>query len=332
MEAERTGQVLLQERDFDLLVDLYVCRVMSLRHICDLHFGGRLEATKKRIQKLKAAGLVRERPRRIGEPSVLHLAKKAFVELQQSGRLESFPQMPLAAMEKRAEISELTLRHELEVMDVRTAFLKAVAGRTDLSVTEFSTWPALYQFPAQIVSPSLGRRELLMKPDGFIRLREEETGEAFEQYFFLEVDRSTETQEIIGQKAACYLDFYQRGGMAERFGALREEFRNFPFRVLMVFRNEERRNNAAERLLRNTPPVMTQVWLATFAEALAAPLGAIWMRPTDYWEATKGTRFDPTRASDSSIYRRQSEREARVRSVIRRQTLLDGGKAAERKG
>src|SRR6266481_7109268 len=104
----------LQERDFQILVGLFECRVMSLRHVCDLHFQGRMESAKKRLQKLKAADLVRERTRRIGDPSILQLTKKAFLALREDGRLDSFPTLPLGWMEKRAQVSELTLRHELE--------------------------------------------------------------------------------------------------------------------------------------------------------------------------------------------------------------------------
>jgi hypothetical protein len=322
MAEERRAALALQERDFTILLGLYECRLMSLRHVCDLYFDGRMESAKKRIQKLKAAGLVRERPRVVGEASVLHISKQAFLELQRSGRLEAFPPMPIAAMEKRAHVRDLTLRHELEVMDVRTAFLKAIRGKSEISVIEFSTWPALYQFTAQHVSPLLGRRDLLMKPDGFIRVREEEKGEIFEHLFFLEVDRSTEVQDLIAQKASCYLDFYQKGGMAERFGATREEFRNFPFRVLMVFRNEERRNNAAERLLRNTPPILSQVWLCAMDQFLVEPLGPIWLRPKDYLEATKGGPFDPMGQTNGTIYRRQMEREKTVRSNAILQALF----------
>src|SRR4051812_13098621 len=68
----------LQERDFDILAGLFECRVMTLAHVTDLYFDGKSEAAKKRVQKLKAAGLLRERKRRIGDPSVLHIGMKAF--------------------------------------------------------------------------------------------------------------------------------------------------------------------------------------------------------------------------------------------------------------
>lgn len=271
----------LQERDFDLLVGLFECRVMTLAHLTELYFGGKSEAAKKRVQKLKAAGLLRERKRRVGDPSILHIGTKTFSVLRESGRLDRFPAMNITAFEKRALVSDLTLRHELEVMDVRAAFFRAIQENPHLSILEFGTWPALYQFTARHTSPALGRRELLVKPDGFIRIQEETADGTFEHSFFLEVDRSTESQEIIAQKAACYLDFYQSGGMAIRAGRIRKDFKEYPFRVLMVFKSIQRQNNALKHFLLNTPPILTQVWATTFIEASLSPLNRIWLRPKD---------------------------------------------------
>lgn len=313
MRAERAGGVELQVRDIKILVDLFACRLMSLRHICDLFFDGKMEAAKKRVQKLKAAGLVRERPRRIGDPSILHLTKKAFLALKNGGYLDSFPEIGLQAMEKRAQVSDLTVRHELGVMDVRTAFIAAVRKTPNLEVREFGTWPALYQFTAQHISPAWGRRFLLVKPDAFILTSEKNNGKTFERLFFLESDRSTEVQTLICQKATCYLDFYQKGGMAQRFGACRESYREFPFRLLLIFRTEERRNNAAEALLNNTPPILSLAWLSTTKEVLSDPLGAVWLLPSVYRDAVAETPFDASWGNQKGTYRRQAERDNLVR-------------------
>jgi hypothetical protein len=322
MELFESDGVALQERDFEILLGLFECRVMTLSHITGLYFGGKSEAAKKRIQKLKAGGYLWERTRRIGDPSVLHIGKKAYTALQTHGRLTAFPNIGLAAFDKRAQVSALTLRHELEVIEVRAAFFEAVRKQPQLSIVEFGTWPALHQFTAHHTSSQFGRRELTVKPDGFIRIREAATDGTFEHMFFLEVDRSTETQEIIAQKAACYLSYYQSGGLALRFGKEREDFKDFPFRVLMVFRNQERRNNAAERLLQNNPPILTQVWLATLPDVNIAPLEEIWLRPRDYLTVTEGTRFDPVRRPRNAPYFRESERERLIAAEASRHGLF----------
>ncbi len=55
--------------------------------------------------------------------------------------------------------------------------------------------------------------EISVKPDGFIHFHEKEEGaRGYARYFFLEVDRSSEVQEILVTRAACYFDHYKSGG------------------------------------------------------------------------------------------------------------------------
>jgi len=314
------GSLVFQERDFTLLRGLFESRVMTAGHIAALYFDGKREYTKKRLQKLKAAGFIRERKRQVNEPSVLFLTRKAFVALKLNGDLSEYPSLALTALEKRANVSEKTLRHELEVMDVKAAFHSALTKSEKFTVAHFSTWPQLYEFTA--VRSGHGA-EILVKPDGFIRLHEKEPDGIYERTFFLEVDRSTEKQDILIDRAACYVDFYRSGGFAVRSGALRSEFDKFPFRVLMVFKNAERRNNTAERLLNNNPPILSQIYLTTFAEVTADPLGPIWIEPKDYRAVIDGTPFDTSRQLPSYAYRRQPEREALVEAKIRKFRLLE---------
>src|SRR5260370_22153252 len=122
-----TESLHLQERDLTLLKGLFESRIMTAQHITALYFAGKPEATKKRLQKLKAAGLVNERKRRVNEPSVLFLTRNAFRVLQDDGALSEYPSLSPSSFERRAQVSDLTLRHELEVMDVKSAIHSAVA-------------------------------------------------------------------------------------------------------------------------------------------------------------------------------------------------------------
>lgn len=296
---------------------------MTAQHVTALYFEGKSEAAKKRLQKLKATGVIGERPRRPYEPSVLFLTAKAFRLLRERGALNDYPKLEWLSLEKRARVSELTLRHELDVMAVKAALVPAIDALDRFTVVEFSTWPLLFEFRARHSGDSHGyRKEITVKPDGFIRLHEQEPGGGLSEHtFYLEVDRSNETQGRLAAKAACYLDHYRNGGLAVRNGQPRSAYKDFPFRVLMVFKNAERRNNTAERLLQLTPPILTQVWLTTFEEITTDPLGSIWIRPLDYREATKGTAFDPARRRDR-IYRRQPERELQIKTRVAKRALL----------
>jgi protein involved in plasmid replication-relaxation len=239
--------------------------------------------------------------------------------------LLEYPQLAWNQLEDRAKVSELTLRHELAVLDVKTEFSRAIRNISHYELVEFSTWPLLYQFrAAQPPLPGTYQpASVLIKPDGFVRLHEQATdGDRFEHFVFLEVDRSTEPRETLARRVYGYQDFYRRGGLALRHGFTREDYKDFPFRVLMVLPNEERRNNMAERLLQNEPPALTMVWLITFPEITADPLGAIWMRPLDYRDITKGTQYDPSRPR-TGAYRREPAREAMVTTELKKLRLFE---------
>lgn len=311
----------LQERDLALLRGLFESRIMTAGHISDLYFDGRREAAKKRLQKIKAAGFIGERKRRVNEPSILFLTDKAFALLQQHGEISGFPPLGPLSFQVRTRVSDLTLRHELEVMDVKAAFHSAIAKTARFKIAEFSTWPLLYQFEAK--RAGYDRAKVLVKPDGFIRIHEkEDDGSLSEHTFFLEVDRSSETQAILLSRAGLYVDYYRSGGFAVRNGAPVADFQQYPFRVLMVFKTAERRNNTAERLLQSNPPIFNQVWLSTIEEVTSDPLSAIWIQPYDYREVTRGTLFDTDRQNKASGYRRQNERDTFIEAKIRKMRLL----------
>jgi hypothetical protein len=237
--------------------------------------------------------------------------------LCERGTIDDLPRMSWPSLEKRVRVSPLTLQHEMEVQDVRATLHSATSEVEGLSIEQFSTWPRLYEFDA--FNPE--GAAVTVKPDGFIRLHHRaENGETVAHFFFLELDRSTEPQETLANRAHCYRDFYQRGGLAVRHGRPVEEFARYPFRVLMVFKNPERRNNSAERLLLARPPILTQVWLTTFDEVTADPLAAIWVRPIDYRNCVQGTAYE--NAQDSGAYRRQTGRETMVETNIAKRRLF----------
>src|SRR4051812_8411481 len=110
------------ERDFDVLRGLFECRIATTAHLSALYFEGRAEAAKQRIHKLKAAGVISERPRsRKYEPSVLFLTKRGFELLQREGRVNDYPAIGWGTMAKRVRVSPLTLRHELDVLSVKAS-------------------------------------------------------------------------------------------------------------------------------------------------------------------------------------------------------------------
>jgi hypothetical protein len=308
-----TDSFKLQERDVHILRGFFESRVMRAEHASALFFEGRDESAKKGLQRLKRAGLIAERPRKPWEPAVLYLASRALVILEERGILLEYPRFSLPALERRAKVSDRTLAHELAVMDAKAALCRVIAQVPNLSVAEFTTWPLLNQFEVL---------RQLQEPDGFIRIREQNEDGVFEHCFFVEIDRSTEVQEILGARASCYRHYNQSGLFAERMGGSREKPEEYPFRVLFILKTEERRNNTAETLLRLNPPIFTQVWLATLDDVMCDPLGTIWVRPVDYRDATADTAFSPERRDTQRAYLRNAARETFVRQNVKLSNLL----------
>jgi hypothetical protein len=168
MAAPKIDALQLQNRDLALLRGLFECRVMTTDHAKALYFDNKYEAAVKRLQKLKAADLITERPRSAFDPSVLFLTRKGLMLLQEKGVLSKYPSFDLPALDRRARVSDLTIRHELAVMDVKAAFHAAIKTAPSLTIDGFSTWPLLNEFLAY--RPGNDGVEKLVKPDGFIRI------------------------------------------------------------------------------------------------------------------------------------------------------------------
>jgi hypothetical protein len=288
---------------------------MTQAHIAALHFSGKSEATKKRLQRLKAVGYIAERPRAINKPAILYLDRAGFKLLREQGILSAYPHLSQSALERRAKVSERTERHELEVVAVKAALVSAL--QPPFHATEFSTWPLLHQFD---VSHPRTRATTTIQPDGFVRIQESND---YEHAFFFELDRGSEELQILSEKSVCYLQFYRCGGLAMLHGAPRADFEQYPFRVLMVVKNAERRNNLADRLINGNPQVRTHTWITTIDEVLQNPLGAIWIRPQDYANSVRDTPF-ATPLQPRFGYQRQGSRNAHIEKAVQKRALLDG--------
>ena len=213
------------------------------------------------------------------------------------------------------------LRHELAIVDIKAALKSAVANEAGITLVEFLTWQRLFQFKARLANEA---RPSLIQPDGFIRLRQATAGEnSIDHAFFIEVDRSTEPQDTLIRRAASYVDYYRSGGYAMKQGGKSSDFKRFPFRVLFILQNEERRNNFAERLLLSCPPILTQIWLTTTDAVTNDPLSPIWIRPLDYRKATMGTPFDPRNQTSALRRRRRSDRDKWIETTISKHSLTE---------
>ena len=284
----------LGARDRALLRDLIDSRVMTLPQITALHFDGKHAYTKKRVLQLKHARYLNERvPRNHGRfhPSLLSLSRRGFEAFanddplvddgawhELNGRLE--------------KIAESTLQHELDVVDMKVAFVNAMRSMPSLQFEEFSTYPKRFEFLTEHIE--LGRPQVL-KPDGYARMRHVN---GREETLYFEWDRSSEPQRRLGIKAWGYKAWADSGAFALWNGGTVAEREQFSFRCVFILPTAERLHNTAEHLLRLTHPqsgarLRNEIWLTTHPDFLAQPLGSIFVTLGAYKRAVVGTPFDP---------------------------------------
>jgi hypothetical protein len=272
----------LTERDRALLRDLIESRVMLLSQITVLHFAGKKEYAKKRLQVLKAAGYVVERKPRhnpgrffasmlsIGRPGFEALADDPFVREER---------MSWEDLSARLDFAETTLAHELEVVDMKVAFTQAVRSAGAPTIEEFSTFPRRYEFTTEHLERGT---PFLLRPDGYARIASPMFGE---HALFFEWDRSTEAHRRLAVKAYGYDRYFGSGAFAVWNGAPSEERDQHRFTPVFILPNDERRNNTAEHLVGLRHPKTgarlrrDAFLLTTREEFLADPLGAIYITP-----------------------------------------------------
>lgn len=273
-QIQRLDGIHIQPRDVAILCGLYESRFLTAFHVAEIFFEGRREMAKKRIQRLKCAGLIHARSRGFGISQLLCLTAAGIRFLGIHGHLSPYPQLPSTAQLRRTRIQPLTIDHELAVADVKAAFSRAIRERGTLSLREFGTWPRLYEFES-VIPP--GNR-VTVAPDGFLRIGNESGDET---RFFVEVDRSTESTSVLLSRVAAYRRFYRSGGFAARLGLHRGEYARAPFRVLVVCKSAARRASISRAIRSVYPQIRTFVLLSTSDDVSQDALGAIWLAPID---------------------------------------------------
>ena len=321
---KHTYKPVLSERDRSVFRDLIESRVMTLAQISELHFAGGYEYAKKRLQLLKSVDYIAERKPKHNPgryfASTLSLARPGF---------EAFADDPFIVEERmrwddlrsRLDFAESTLAHELEVVDMKVAFTKAIRTAGSLALEEFSTYPRRYEFTTEHLEKGA---PFTLKPDAYARV----SGiDQVEEAFFFEWDRSSEAHRKLGIKAFGYQRYFDSGAFAIWNGMTPEERERYPFTPVFILPNDERRNNTAEHLVRLRHPKSgarlrrDAILLTTHAEFLADPLAAIYITPAGYQVATRGTSYDPEVHKATT---RLSTRDRLVAVRIEKATLLGG--------
>jgi len=250
----------MQSRDFEILSEIFESPACTRTRIAAKLFDGRYEAAKKRLQQLHRAGLIENNDNSLTGRSILRPTRAALEILGAQPRM----------MER---VSSRMQKHELMLGDVISA-LRLAAERQGL-------------FSATTIGDDAGfsvgcwehSRDETVIPDAFFTLQNPFPDSA-QHFFFVEADRSTETQGHLVHLANQYRAYQRSGEFGEKRGHTYDR-RRAPFRVLLVVKTRERLLRTGHSL-RFFAQIGTLVWIATLADVLNDPFGAIWFCPLDF--------------------------------------------------
>jgi hypothetical protein len=170
-----------------------------------------------------------------GGPRLIYLPGRGLAESQEVKR-------------RYSDASDLFLRHQLGLVDIRLAF------EADTTVTRWLT------------DKDLGAAALGVIPDAYLEFQ---VG-SLTFCAFVEYDRGTETLARFERKVRAYLD-------AAYSGAFERAFHRRYFRLLVVTDSDRRLSSLSDAVVRLTDKVVRLTTLA--ALSTSGPLASIWRRP-----------------------------------------------------
>jgi hypothetical protein len=242
----------LSKRDLSVIQSVYEHRFLMARQIEELNFHDHATAeARARICRRVLARLTNERvlarlKRRVGgvragSASYVYMLGPVGSRLIANGRRPTEP-------------SPLFLDHTLAVADARVELARAHAGRELVLVTV-------------VVEPACWRRFIgasgaheLVRPDLYVVTSDAE----FEDCWFVEIDRATESSAAISRKCRAYHAYYRTGREQEQHGA-------FPLVVWVA--PDERRATRIEAAIRSRQHLQRDLFRVTtgdrFVELIA---------------------------------------------------------------
>lgn len=143
------------------------------------------------------------------------------------------------------------LLHSLEVTGLYVWLVEA-DRRGDLDLIAFDAEPLCWR-----TFSGLGGARVVLKPDAFVRLG---VG-SYEHFFFVEVDRATQSGPSVGRKLTTYRRYWQTGREQARFGL-------FP-KVLVLVPSETRRGALVDVASEQPAEAAPLFQTALYADALA---------------------------------------------------------------
>ena len=251
----------IQQRDLAILTEIECSPACSRKHLADTFFNGSIEAAKKRLQRLTNAGLI---SRNDGSPlgrTVVRLTKAGASLIARRGSPSHNVVRP---------IGHRFLQHELLLTRCLSAFRRCLEARGRLAETVTSEDKVTFETHCSVHS-----RDERVTADAATTVLGVEP-----EYFFFEIDRSTESQTHLVHLAQQYRSYYKS---RPRSGPDGERCR---MRVLLIMTSRERLNRTAT-LLHEFSGIRTLVWLCLAEDFISDPVKANWRCPVDFAQSSE---------------------------------------------
>jgi len=133
--------------------------------------------------------------------------------------------------EKQNRVEHFFIEHTLAINDARIAFIKAALGSKEYDLFWFNE-SEVKSWREKVEDPENSGKTLAITPDAFFYL----IGKKKKAYYFLEVDRATESNRRWRDKIRSYVEYVKSGKYTARF-------KTEALRVLTITTSKERMAN-----------------------------------------------------------------------------------------
>ncbi len=261
------GPLVLQPRDHEIVTKVYEFGFLTREQIQNL-FGIRCTTrANTRLRRLYDHRYVSRRflPTTRGSSKAIYLlGPKGITLVSEKCGVDSLEIK--RSQKKMFQRKELFFEHDLLVNEVRIAFCQAIEKHNSLKLDRWiASRDCLHEY--KIFNPKIGRAfRKVFRPDGYFRYYQ--NGKLYG--CFLEVDRSTMSNNRFQSKVKVYLDYARSGLYKQRYGLER-------FRVLVVTKTRERLLN----LKSATEKVVNKMFWFASVDSLKPDqiFDQIWVRP-----------------------------------------------------
>ena len=246
------------DNDTQILYFLSQARFATTNQLARLFFASSVRAdtairrTNFALQSLKKAGLVSHLKRRIGGARRGSASYVWQISFQGLKRLKSQDDSITLRYKNQYEPTQHHVEHTLAITEVFIETLEAVRDSEKLSLEIFSFEPNSWRSYQKL--SGIGRT---LKPDAYLEL----VNHDYEDHYFLEIDRSTESLARVVNTCKKYIEYY-RSGIEQRQKEV------FPY-VLWVVPDDKRKlaiSKAIQKELYNFWELFTVITLEEYPD------------------------------------------------------------------